>query len=434
MDKSIWSEYSQEKKYEKLSKNIDCDILVVGGGMAGMLTAYYLQKQGKNVVLVEGNRIGSGMTANTTAVITAQHDTPYKELICMHGIRNAKNYLDANLLAVEQFKNLVEQENIDCDFEVMPSYLYSREYVLEDEVKALAKLGYSAKLVHECGLPYDIKSAVKFDGMAQFHPLKFLYRLAEKSKNLTIYEKTLVTKMDETTAYCDGGKINFKQAVVASHFPFINTHGWFFVKMHQRRSYVMALSGAGNVNGSYIDDKDEGFYFRNYGELLLVGKGEHRTGMKTTALLELEDFRKKFYPNAEVKKIWANQDCVTLDDIPYIGRYGSMDNVFVATGFNLWGMTGAMVSAQILSDIMCGKQNRFEKTFATKRRVLRLQLFANLGMVLLNMIYPTTKRCPHLGCALKYNKHEHSWDCSCHGSRFEEDGKLINNPAIRDKN
>lgn len=430
MEKSIWKEFSEKKNFEKLNDNLECDVLVIGGGMAGILTAYYLQKVGRNVVLVEAHTIGSGMTANTTAVITAQHDTMYKDMIANNGFDVAKDYLYANLQAVENFKQLVEDAQIDCDFEITPSYLYSHKHSLEDEVKALHKLGYEAELVQDIDLPFEIKNAVKFKDMAQFHPLKFLYAMAEK---LTIYEHTMVKKIDDHTAYFDGGNIKFKQAVVASHFPFVNKHGMFFIKMYQARSYVMAIENADAIGGTYIDDREEGFYFRQYGDLLLVGKGEHRTGMKTRAINELKAFKERYYPDAKMRCMWANQDCITLDDIPYIGEYGNMPDVYVATGFNLWGMTGSMVSANILCEKLCGMENIYEKTFATKRCIFKPQLFANLGMALLNMVYPSVKRCPHLGCALKYNKLEHSWDCSCHGSRFEENGKLINNPALKDK-
>ncbi len=430
MEKSIWKEFSEKKNFEKLNDNLECDVLVIGGGMAGILTAYYLQKVGRNVVLVEAHTIGSGMTANTTAVITAQHDTMYKDMIANNGFDVAKDYLYANLQAVENFKQLVEDEQIDCDFEITPSYLYSHKHSLEDEVKALHKLGYEAELVQDIDLPFEIKNAVKFKDMAQFHPLKFLYAMAEK---LTIYEHTMVKKIDDHTAYFDGGNIKFKQAVVASHFPFVNKHGMFFIKMYQARSYVMAIENADAIGGTYIDDREEGFYFRQYGDLLLVGKGEHRTGMKTRAINELKAFKERYYPDAKMRCMWANQDCITLDDIPYIGEYGNMPDVYVATGFNLWGMSGSMVSANILCEKLCGMENIYEKTFATKRCIFKPQLFANLGMALLNMVYPSVKRCPHLGCALKYNKLEHSWDCSCHGSRFEENGKLINNPALKDK-
>lgn len=430
MDKSIWNENIERIKYSELNGDIECEILIIGGGIAGVLTAYYLQKAGRNVVLVEGSRIGSGMTANTTAVITAQHDSFYKDIIKKYGVAVAKNYLDANLHAVKQFKELVKNEAIDCDFEVVPSTIYSISQNLSDEIDALKLLGYEAKLVFDTDLPFDIASGVEFADMAVFHPLKFLFAIAQKLK---VYENTFVTKLDKNIAYTKNGNIKFAKAVVATHFPFINSHGLFFAKMHQKRSYVMALEGVAQPFGTFMDDKEQGFYFRNYKDMLLVGKGEHRTGTKTNALEELEAFRQKFYPNSKVKCMWANQDCVTLDEMPYIGNYGNLKNVFVTTGFNLWGMTGSMVGAQILKDIVCDKENEFAKTFCPSRRIIRLQLFENIASVFVNMIYPTTKRCPHLGCALKYNKREHSWDCSCHGSRFEKDGKLINNPAMHNK-
>lgn len=427
MDKSIWSEFDSKKEFPSLDRDIECETLVIGGGIAGILTAYYLKEAGKQVILVEGNTIGDGVTKNTTAVITAQHDTPYSKLIKMHGVKKAKAYLDINLSAVEEYKRLAQ--GIDCDFEIKPSYMYSEKHGLDEEYKALLSLGYEAELVGKTPLPIDVKSAVKFSGMAEFHPLKFMYAIA---RELEIYENTFVVCIEDNSAYTDKYRIRFKEAIVATHFPFINSHGAFFIKMHQRRSYVMALENAGDVGGTYIDDMEEGFYFRNYRDILLVGKGEHRPGTHTNAIEELENFKSKYFPKADVKRMWANQDCVTLDSMPYIGRYGAMKSVYVTTGFNLWGMTGSMVGAMLIRDMLTGRENEYLKVFSPKRRILRLQLFANIGEFLLNMIFPTVKRCPHMGCALKYNKREHSWDCSCHGSRFNEDGKIIDNPSTKD--
>lgn len=427
MDKSIWSEFNQKANYESLDRDIKCEVLVVGGGLAGVLTAHRLHASGKSVVLVEADSIGSGITRNTTAVITAQHDTCYADLIEMHGFDIAKAYLRANLKAVEEYKKLCE--NIDCDFNIKPSYMYSLSNDLSYECTALKSLGYDAELTRHTGLPFEVKSAVKFPEMAEFHPLKFLYALAN---DLNIYEHTKIIDIDGHTAFTEKYKINFRQAVVATHFPIIDKIGWFFVKMHQERSYVIALENCIDIQGTYIDDQDGGFYWRNYADMLLIGKGEHRTGTQTEAINELLAYANKNFPNAKIKCMWANQDCVSLDNIPYIGRYGKLKDVYTLTGFNLWGMTGSMVGANIITDILNGRDNEDAFAFKTSRRILRTKLFENLGVSILNMIKPTTKRCPHLGCALVYNKKEHSWDCQCHGSRFEKDGKLINNPAIND--
>ena len=188
------------------------------------------------------------------------------------------------------------------------------------------------------------------------------------------------------------------------------------------------------MDGMYVDEANTGLSFRSYGDLLLLGGGGHRTGKKGGCWQELEDFVKKHYKNAEIVGKWATQDCMTLDDIPYIGQYSkSTPDVFVATGFNKWGMTNAMVAADILCDLVRGKSNPYVTVFDPSRTVLHPQLVLNAFESTVGLLTPTAPRCPHLGCALKYNKAEHTWDCPCHGSRFTENGELIDNPATDDK-
>lgn len=204
--------------------------------------------------------------------------------------------------------------------------------------------------------------------------------------------------------------------------------------MYQHRSYVIALENAQNVDGMYVDEDLKGLSFRNYGDLLLIGGGSHRTGKKGGAWAELEQFAKNHYPNSKIVSKWATQDCMTLDGLPYIGNYSkNTPNLFVATGYNKWGFTTAMAAAEILCDLVQEKQNEFADIFSPSRSILHPQLALNAVESFFNLITPTTPRCPHLGCALKYNKYEHTWDCPCHGSRFEKDGKLIDGPATDDK-
>ncbi|MBQ7792243.1 MAG: FAD-dependent oxidoreductase, partial [Clostridia bacterium] len=217
------------------------------------------------------------------------------------------------------------------------------------------------------------------------------------------------------------------------HFPFINKHGGYFLKMYQHRSYVLALKNEKILKDMYVDEKQEGLSFRSYGDLLLLGGGSHRTGGKGGNWEELQRFAKKYYPNAREVGRWATQDCMTLDGIPYIGKYSkTTSDLYVATGFNKWGMTSSMASAMILADMVCGRKREYEEVFAPSRTMVHPQLAINLLESAKVLITPTTPRCPHMGCALKYNKQEHSWDCPCHGSRFEENGKLITNPATGD--
>ncbi len=427
MMKSIWTEFTNKPNFETLTNDITCDTLVIGGGIAGILAAYMLKKCNKDVVVVESNEIGSGITQNTTAVISAQHDTPYAELIKLHGIDIAEAYLKANLEAVNDFKDIAK--NFDCDFKVEPSYLFSRKENLSWEKDALEKLGYNAELTHSTELPFDVCSAVKFPDMASFHPLKFLYEIATKLK---IFEHTKVLDISENIAFTKTNKIKFQNAIVATHFPFINRTGLYFAKMYQMRSYVIALDNVKSLNGTYTDLEEGGYYFRNYKNYLIIGKGDHRTGTNSNAFEQLKEFAHKHFPSSPISYMWANQDCVSLDNLPYVGHYGNLKNVFTMTGFNLWGMTNSMVAAKILADVLDNKENKFSSAFDVDRTILRKQLFVNFGVSMLNFIYPTVKRCPHLGCALKYNKNEHTWDCQCHGSRFDENGKLLDNPAKND--
>lgn len=406
------------------------DVLIIGGGIAGILTAYFLQEKGVPYILVEKDKICGGTTGNTTAKITFQHGLVYNKIVRSNGLKNAEIYLRANQTAFEKYAELCK--NIDCDYEIKNNYVYSADdrQKLEDEMNALSKIGYNAVLADNLPLPITTAGAVCFKDQAQFHPLKFLFSIA---KNLKIYEHTFVREMIGTTAVTNHGKIKAGKIIVATHFPFINKHGSYFVKLYQHRSYVIALKNAQNVDGIYVDECKTGFSFRNYENLLLLGGGGHRTGKNGGNWNKLREFAKKYYPNSTEKYFWAAQDCMSLDSIPYVGRYSkSTPNLYTASGFNKWGMTGAMLSAMLLSDMVCGVRNAYEEAFSPSRNIIKPQLFINGFEAAKNLITPSTKRCPHLGCALKWNPAEHSWDCACHGSRFAENGKVLDNPANGD--
>lgn len=424
----IWDIDAQH--YPRLEEDIDCDTLIIGGGMAGMLCAKLLTQSGIRAVLVEGNRIGAGITRKTTAVVTAQHDTLYTQLMNDVGKKGAQDYLNANLDAVDALRALAR--SIACDWEERPSYIYSTtdKKKMLDEVHNLNSLGCDARFVRDIELPVQIKGAAMVPDMAQFHPLKFLHGIA---KGLTIYEETAVLKINKNTAYTATNQIRAKRIIVATHFPFINRVGLFPAKMYQNRSYVVAVRGAQKLSGTYVDDSEGGLYFRDHGDLLIIGGSDHRTGTKSVAFSPIDSFIKAHYPDAKAAYTFANQDCVTLDSMPYVGSYSRlMPSLYVSTGFNLWGMTSSMVSATLLRDLLCEKENPYSETFSSTRSMLSSQLFINAGTSTLNMLLPTTKRCSHMGCALHYNKIEHSWDCACHGSRFDADGKLIDSPAMKD--
>lgn len=424
---SIWSITSDMPSFKKLESDLNTDVLIIGGGIAGILCAYFLKELGVDYALVEGNTICSGITKNTTAKITSQHGLIYDKLLNNIGVDKAKVYLKVNESAVEKYREICR--NIDCDFEEKDSYVYSRDNKekIEKEIDALGKLGFNAEFKNQIPLPFEIEGAVKFGNQAQFNPLKFIQHI---SKGLNIYENTFIKSIEGTTATFDTGKISAKNIIVATHFPFINTHGSYFLKMYQNRSYVIALEGTPNIDGMYLDEKEKGLSFRTYKNLILIGGGSHRTGKEGGNWNDLREFARINYTDAKERYAWATQDCMTLDEIPYIGQYSMRTpNLYVATGFNKWGMTSSMVSAMLLVDMIMEKNNEYADVFSPHRSILKSQLLVNGFEATVNILNFSTKRCPHLGCALKWNNAEHSWDCPCHGSRFTEEGKIIDNPA-----
>ena len=428
---SVWEKTASKPRFDALGGNKKTDVLIIGGGIAGILCAYKLKNAGVDCMLVEATDICGGITKNTTAKITLGHGLIYDKMIKRFGEDKARLYAEAQSKAIQEYAQFCE--NIDCDFETRDNYVYSLNdrKKIEKEVAALNRIGVKSELSDAKELPFSVAGAVCVKDQAQFHPLKFLYTI---TKNLPIYEHTKVTEVMPNKAKTNRGEIAFKKLIIATHFPMLNKHGLYFLKLYQHRSYVLALKNAQSVNGMYVNESDTGMSFRNYGELLLLGGGGHRTGKQGGCWKELEDFACKHYKNAEIVGKWATQDCMTLDDVPYIGQYSkSTPAVFVATGFNKWGMTNAMVAADLLCDLAQEKSNPYTNLFDPSRTVLRSQLAVNAFESTVGILTPTAPRCPHLGCALKYNRAEHTWDCPCHGSRFTEDGKLIDNPATDDK-
>ena len=427
---SMWQDNVMMPKFSSLSGDVKTDVLIIGGGITGLLCAHMLQNAGVDYILAESKRICSGITMGTTAKITSQHGLFCHKLVKRFGSEKAKMYLDANDAALEKYAQLCQ--SIDCDFERQDNFVYSLNdpNVLEKELDALSSIGHSGTYQKQLPLPFETAGAVKFEHQALFHPLKFLSVLAEK---LRTYENTTVRELVGKTAITDYGRIKADNIIVATHFPFLNKHGAYFLKLYQQRSYVLALEGADRVDGMYVDGSGNGMSFRNHGSRLLLGGGGHRTGKKGSGWDMLENIAREVYPQSKEVYRWAAQDCMSLDDVPYIGQYSkSTPGLYVASGYNKWGMTSSMAAAMILADMVQGKEAPYADVFSPSRTILRKQLFINGGESAVNLLTPTKKRCPHLGCALKWNPHEHSWDCPCHGSRFTETGQLIDNPATGD--
>ena len=426
---SIWKESTNLPTFPALEEDIRTDVLIIGGGITGLLCAYMLEQAGADYALVEANNICCGITQSTTAKITSQHGLIYNKLTKKFDEKTAKIFLEANEKAVVRFRKLTQ--NIDCDFEDKNAFVYSvdKPTKIQQEINALQKIGFHTRFVSSLPLPFPVAGAVCFPKQAQFHPLKFLSAIAG---GLHIYEHTTVRELVGLTAITNKGKIHAEKIVVATHFPFLNKHGLYPLKLYQHRSYVIALENVPKLDGMYVDEAINGLSFRSHQDLLLLDGGSHRTGKQGGGWKELENFARKYYPEARAKYRWATQDCISLDGLPYIGQYSkNTEGLYVATGFNKWGMTSAMMSATILCDMLQNKYSPYAEVFSPSRSMFHTQLAINGVESAIRFLTPSAKRCPHLGCALKWNAFEHTWDCPCHGSRFTEDGKLIDKPRIR---
>lgn len=389
---SIWTNNTGKKDFEMLSRNQKTNTVVIGGGMAGVLTAYYLQQVGVPVIVLEVNRVGSGQTRKTTAKITSQHNLIYEKLLRVFGKEKAIHYARANEKAIDAYEQLIEKEKIDCGFVRCSSFLFSRtgEELLRAEEKAAEQLHLPVRYTQKTELPFSVAGALEFQNQAKFHPLHFLYHLADQ---LTVYEKTKVLRVD------------------------------------------------GN-----------GLSFRSQGDILLFGGGSHRTG-KNKKGGKYEMFREKaeeFWPGCRETACWSAQDAMTLDGVPYIGKFsGKKENWYVATGFGKWGMTSSMVSARLLTAEIIGHPFPEADIFSPQRKITgeaikglanhSIQMVMGMGKRLIP--FPKRKNskgekvipvCPHMGCRLIWNPEEQTYECPCHGSRFDKEGHLLDDPAQTD--
>ncbi|MEO2239996.1 FAD-dependent oxidoreductase [Dorea sp. YH-dor226] len=457
---TLWNRITDFNKYESLTEDVCVDTIVIGAGIAGLMTAYFLRDKGVQVAVLEADRIVSGQTAGTTAKITSQHNMIYQRLIRCYGIERARMYAGWNEWAIYAYEKIIEDKKIECNFTRCSAYLYScrKDMGLDLEVESAKKLGIDAEYKTTCELPFPVRQAAEFKNQARFDPLRFLKGILEGIK---IYENSRVYKVEriregETRLYTSGGTVTARNVVFACHFPFVNIPGYYFARMYQSRSYVLALKNAAQFEGYYLGVEEDGYSFRNEGEYLLFGGGKHRTGGNAQGgkYHLLQKKAKEWWPECEEIAHWSAQDCMTLDGIPYIGRFEKRaEDWYVLTGFGKWGMTSALAGARIISDMITGKtvvnqeiyspqrriSNAMGKEFAKHSMITAGNLCRELLAVEKTVRWKTTEqeielslRCPHLGCRLAWNPDEATWECPCHGSGFDRFGNILNGPAQKE--
>ncbi|MDF2593515.1 MAG: dependent oxidoreductase [Clostridia bacterium] len=487
---SYWMASTPTTDYPKLTEDIKVDVAIVGGGMSGISCAYMLAKEGVKVAILEADRILQGTTGHTTAKITSQHGLIYNKIKNKMSMEFAKQYADANESAIRLIEKIQNELHIDCDFIQQPSYVFTRQdqYIQEikDEVEAASKLGIKASYIEEIPFDIPIKAAVRFENQAQFHPRKYLLTLAQEiiKNEGSIYEQTRAIDIEENGAYVittkDGKNITAEKVIIASHYPFYNKHGMYFARIYIERSYVLAVKAKEKYpGGMYITAEDPAKSLRSQtsddGELIILGGEHHKTGQgkDTTNHYEaLVAFAKDHFTVEDIPYRWSTQDCMTLDDVPYIGHYtADTPNLYIATGYGKWGMTNSTVSAMILSDLIVRGRSPYQDVYNPSRKTIAasakefIKENVNVAKELIKgkfsplpddfeikpgegkvingngermgafrdeqgVLHLVNTTCTHMGCELQWNSAERSWDCPCHGSRFTYEGNIIEGPAV----
>lgn len=463
--KSFWREKIENyKEFECVQKDEKATVCIIGGGLAGLSTAYYLSKH-CSVILVEKNRICSSTSGANTGKITSQHGLFYKYLEDSQGRKFAKKYIEANEEAINNIENIINKEKISCDFEREDSYVFTQKetelYKLENEQKAVDKIckGLS-EVTKSVDLPLEIAGALKFRNQAKFNPVKYAYGLAStvEKNHGKIYENSHVTDIKEEdgkhAVYVNNHKIVADYVVVTTRYPFLKVPGYYFLKMYQSTSYAIVADCKRKLfSGMYISQETPTISFRTIKDgtrdLLLAVGYDYKTGTEEliNGYARLETVVRKMYPEAEVLYKWTAEDCITLDKFPYVGNLSNMmSNVYVATGFNKWGITSSNVAANIITDEITKKENEYAQIFKSTRMepIKNRQEVGNMlketGKSIILSRFKVPKKelddinptCPHLGCKLHFNNIEKIWECPCHGSKFTLDGKCIEGPSNTD--
>lgn len=423
--KSIWLTNNEKdnKIFPTLTSDLSTKVLIIGGGITGILCAYELQKRNIDYILVEKDKIGLKTTKDTTAFVTVHHETLYQDLIKNKGLKIAKQYLELNIKALEYYKAL--SEKYDFDYTECTSTLFTNKKprIILQEVQALNKLGYNSKIIRKLPIDINIKAGITINNQIAINPYKLIKQI---SQELKIYENTYITKLNNNIAYTkDNHKIIFEKVIIATHYPFKNILGLYFLKLNQKRSYVCSIKSSFSFEGMYCSIDDDGLYFRKYNNNIIIGGNDRflKDKINNDLISKIEKLNL-----GKIENYWSGQDCITLDGIPYIGKLNKFNNNYlVATGFNLWGFTWAMASSFILADII--QYNKEYEIVSPQRKIVKEELFSNIKTSMKGFISLKTPRCKHLGCKLNYNELEHTWECPCHGTRYDEQGNVIDGPA-----
>ena len=448
-NKSIWKDI-KIKKYPKLNRDIETDILIIGGGITGISTLYHLKDSNLRVILVEQNKIGFSTTGNSTGKLSYLQNNLIDKIRTNFNDDTASLYLNSQIESINNLVDIINKENIDCDLEKVNSYLYTNNNDEIEKIKDLEKfLIYNNIKVKQANINIvKSKYMIKVDNTYTLHPIKLIYGLLKYNK-YPIYENTSIKKIEKYnthySCYTEKNKIVAKKVIIASHYPYFIFPYFFPIKCSLEKSYLSA-SRCKCKNISLISYSNPFISIRNYKDYLIYLSNSHDITKDTCDKKHFNELIKKVNNlKLNPEYIWSNIDIMTNDGLPYIGEIKK--NLLIGTGYNTWGISNGFLAGKILSDIINKKENAYLELFSPKRINLTkfMEGITDIGKNIrgytngfINKNYTKASLCPHAKCKLIYNEIEQTWDCPCHGSRFDKTGKCINGPAnkniiIKDK-
>lgn len=458
MDKSIWLSTSNMQNYDSINQNIECDIAIIGGGLTGITCGYMLSKEKYNVAIFEKEKLMNKTSGHTTAKITSEHGLIYNYLSNSFDEEYAKKYFEANQQAIKNIKQIIDNENIDCDFKYQDSYVYTKSNKFVEDIKkeydTINKFSQDVEYVNRIPLPIsNVLGAIKFENQAEFNPIKYARGLCDKIQENKgkIFENSEVKDVKKEGDFykvkVNNSEVKAKYVIYATRYSNKNFPGFYFMKTYQAISYCECFEFKEETfEGMYINEEEPTLSARiinvDHKPMLLVAGCTKRVGEEdniSNPYITLETFAHSIYPSAKLTSKWSTEDTISLDKIAYIGTFSKfMPKVYIATAFNKWGITTSNIAASIITNEICGRGNEYKEVFDSSRinliknrqEVKNMMVETADSLVIEKIKGSKNPRCTHLGCVLKWNKDDKTWDCPCHGSRFDEEGNVLYGPAM----
>ena len=486
-DGTYWNATADSPPFPALSGDIGVDVAIIGGGIVGITTARLLKDRGLSVAVIEARRVGRQVTGKSTAKMSSQHGASrYQTLESKFGEARARLYAEAQEAGIRRISQLAAQHGVDADIEPMPAYVYTRDesYVskLEKEVEVAQRLGLPASLTRDTGLPFDVLAAMRWDNQAQFHPVKYVAGLAATipGEGCHVFENSRAVDYEPTRVVTERGTVSARHVVMATHLP-LGQVGMYYATNYPKAEPVIAAPIRRVPPGMYKNAEEPGHSIRTHrgagGQIYGIVAGTHfkpgHAEEEQRYLADIERWLTENFDAGPIEYRWVNEDYTPMDGAPFIGWSSSSGGYLVATGFDAWGISNGTVAAEIIADLATGAENPWLEMFdATRVKPIagapefvkenvavaahlvggylgsKAKSYDELGpgeAAILKVdgdnvaayrdeggaLHAVSAVCTHLGCLVGWNQTDKTWDCPCHGSRFELSGEVIHGPATQ---